>query len=120
MDPMLMLRTSVCLFVLAALGGLAMAGIRFAGRRNPPVWLSMVHGLVAAAGVTLLAYAAATAAIPGMATMALLLFLVAAGGGAAMALLFQWRQRLLPAWLVVVHAALAVLGFVMLAVAAFA
>ncbi|NUS38124.1 MAG: hypothetical protein HOQ02_03760 [Lysobacter sp.] len=119
MDAMLMLRTSVWLFVLTALGGLTMAGIRFAGQRNPPVWLSMVHGFAAGAGATLLAYAVATAAVPGTAKAALVLFLVAAAGGVLMALAYQWKQRLLPSWLVVVHALLAVLGFVLLLVAAF-
>lgn len=119
MDASLMLRTAVWLFVLTALGGLTMAGIRFVGQRNPPVWLSMLHGFAAGAGATLLAYAVATAVVPEAAKIALLLFVVAAGGGVLMALLFQWRQRLLPAWLVVAHALVAVIGFVLLLVAAF-
>jgi hypothetical protein len=48
-----------------------------------------------------------------------LLFLVAAGGGAVMSLAYKWRQRLLPAWLVIVHALLAVTGFLLLLLAAF-
>jgi hypothetical protein len=35
-----------------------MAGIREGRRRNPPAWLTMFHGLPAAAGLTLLLYAA--------------------------------------------------------------
>lgn len=119
MDAPLMLRTAAWLFVLTALGGLTMAGMRFVGQRNPPVLLSMLHGFAAGAGATLLAYAVATTVVPGMAKIALLLFLVAAGGGVLLTLLFQWRQRLLPAWLVMVHALIAVCGFVLLLAAAF-
>lgn len=119
MDAPLMLRTAAWLFVLTALGGLAMAGIRFVGQHNPPVWLSMAHGFSAGAGATLLAYAVATSVAPPAAELALLLFLLAAGGGVWMALRFQWRQQFLPAWLVVAHALAAVSGFVLLLVAAF-
>ena len=119
MDASLMLRTAAWLFVLTALGGLTMAGMRFVGQRNPPVWLSMAHGFAAGAGATLLAYAVATAVVPGSAKAALILFLLAAGGGVLMALRYQWRQQLLPAWLVAVHALVAVTGFVLLLVAAF-
>src|SRR5438045_7337066 len=119
MDASLMLRTAAWLFVLTALGGLTMAGIRFVGQRNPPVWLSMAHGFAAGAGATLLAYAVATAVVPGTAQAALLLFVLAAAGGVLMTLRFQWLQRLLPAWLVLVHALAAVTGFVLLLVAAF-
>ena len=36
MEPALMLRASATLFAIAALGGLAMAVIRFSAERNPP------------------------------------------------------------------------------------
>jgi len=113
-DTMDMLQAAAGLFTLAALGGLAMAAIRFGGKRNPPAWLAMLHGLLAAAGVTLLAYAAWTDALPGSALLALLLFLLAAGGGAVLSLAYKWKQRLLPAWLVVTHALLAVVAYVLL------
>jgi len=82
MDPTLILRTSTILLAIAALGGLAMAGIRFAGDRQPPASLAMLHGFLAAAAVTLLLYAAATIGLPALANWALVLFVVAAGGGA--------------------------------------
>ena len=119
MESATMLLTAVALFTLAALGGLLMAGIRFGGKRNPPAWLAMLHGLLAAAGLTLLAYAAFTTGVPGTAQLALLLFLAAAGGGAILSLAYKWKQILLPAWLVVVHATAAVLAFVLLLAAAF-
>ena len=115
MDVASMLQVSVLLFLVAALGGLTMAGIRFAGKHNPPAWLAMFHGLPAAAGLTLLAYAALAEGVPAMAQLALLLFLVAAGGGAVLSLRYKWNNLLLPAWLVIVHALAAVLGFVLLA-----
>ncbi len=115
MDVASMLQVSVLLFVVAALGGVTMAGIRFAGKHNPPAWLAMFHGLLAAAGLTLLAYAALAEGVPAMAQLALLLFLVAVGGGAVLSLRYKWNNLLLPAWLVIVHALAAVLGFVLLA-----
>ena len=48
MESAPMLQTAVVLFTLAALGGLLMAFIRFGGKRNPPAWLAMLHGLLAA------------------------------------------------------------------------
>ncbi|MGY0561197.1 hypothetical protein ACW7G2_10830 [Luteimonas sp. A277] len=117
-DPMDMLQAAVVLFTLAALGGLAMAGIRFAGKRNPPAWLAMLHGLLAAAGITLLAYTAYVGGAPALALAALLLFLLAAGGGSVLSLAYKWKQRLLPAWLVLAHAVLAVLGYVLLLIVA--
>ena len=115
MDVASMLQVSVLLFLVAALGGVTMAGIRFAGKHNPPAWLAMFHGLLAAAGLTLLAYAALAEGVPAMAQLALLLFQVAAGGGAVLSLRYKWNNLLLPAWLVIVHALAAVLGFVLLA-----
>jgi hypothetical protein len=113
-----MLRTAACLLVLTALGGLLMAGIRFMGKRNPPPWIAMLHGLLAGAGVTLLAYASLTAAVPATATIALLLFVLAALGGLVLNLKYEWNRALLPAPLLVGHAVVAVVGFVLLLVAA--
>ena len=55
MDVASMLQVSVLLFLVAALGGLTMAGIRFAGKHNPPAWLVIVHALAAVLGFVLLA-----------------------------------------------------------------
>ena len=116
MEPASILWTSTVLLAVAAAGGLIMAGIRFAGNRQPPIALAMLHGFLAAAAVTLLLYAAATVGLPGMALAALVLFLVAAGGGVILNLNYHWKQLPLPKWLVVVHAAAAVVGFVLLLV----
>jgi hypothetical protein len=114
-----MLQTATILLAVTALGGLLMAGIRFSRKHNPPAWLAMLHGLLAASGLTLLVYAVCTMSVPPMATLALALFLLAAAGGAVMSLAYKWRQRLLPAWLVVAHALAAVTAFVLLVLAAF-
>lgn len=118
MAPIGMLQTSACLFAIAAAGGLVMAGVRLFGKRNPPNWLAMVHGLLAAAGLTLLAYAAWAGRVPAFALAALALLLLAAIGGAAMNLIYQWQRRVLPVWLMLVHAGLAVAGFLLLLAAA--
>jgi hypothetical protein len=116
MEPASILWTSTILLVIAAAGGLVMAGIRFAGDRQPPASLAMLHGFLAAAALTLLLYAAATVGLPGMALAALVLLLVAAGGGVILNLNYHWKQLPLPKWLIVVHAIAAVVGFVLLLV----
>lgn len=118
MEPALILRTSTVLMAVTALGGLAMAGIRFAGKPAPPSWLAMLHGFLAAAGLTLLAYACFAMSVPALAATALLLFLVAAAGGVLMNLKYHLAAQPLPIWLVLVHAAIAVVAFLLLALAA--
>lgn len=114
-----MLQTATILLAITALGGLLMAAIRFTRKHNPPAWLAMLHGLLAASGLTLLAYAVCTQRVSPFATLALLLFLIAATGGGVMSLAYKWRQRLLPTWLVVAHALAAATAFGLLLVAAF-
>jgi hypothetical protein len=52
-----------------------------------------------------------------MAQLALVLFLVAAAGGAFINLNFHWKMLPLPKGLVLVHAGIAVCGFLLLVVA---
>ena len=120
MNPQTMLLTSFILFAITAVLGLAMAAIRETAKHNPPAWLTMFHGLPAAAGLTLLLYAALEFGIPTLAVAALILFLIAAGGGAAMNLVYQQCGQLLPRWLMYLHLLLAVSGFVLLGITAFA
>ena len=112
--------TSTILLAITAAGGLVMAGIAFKGNQQPPTWLAMLHGLLAAAAVTLLLYAAATIGLPGVALTALVLFLVAAAGGAFLNLNYHWKQLPLPRWLIIVHALAAVAGFLLLVAATWA
>jgi hypothetical protein len=117
MEPLLMMKTACVLLAVTALGGLVMAGIRFAGKPRPPTWLAMLHGLLAGSAVTLLLYAYFTVGLPALAGWALLLFLVAAAGGAFLNLNYHWKLVPLPIGMMVGHAAIAVVGFVLLLVA---
>lgn len=119
MDTITMLRTAAVLLAIGALGGVGMVGIRFAKGVNPPAAFAMVHGLLAAAGVTLLAFAAFTSTVPTAAWCALALLLGAAALGAYLNLGYQWRQRTIPAGLTFTHIGIAVAGFLCLLVAAF-
>ena len=119
MENLTMLQWAVVIFAVAAGGGLLMAGIRFFANINPPAWIAMVHGLLAASGLTLAVYAALTTGVPAAAQLAIVLLVLAAAGGAFLNLGYQWKQKLLPATIVVGHAVLAVLGFGLLAKAAF-
>jgi len=120
MTPYTMLLTSFILFAITAFLGLSMVAIRESTRRNPPAWLTMFHGLPAAAGLTLLLYATFAFGVPRLAIAALVLFLIAAGGGAVLNLVYQQRGQLLPRWLMYLHLLLAVTGFVLLAIDVFA
>jgi hypothetical protein len=78
----------------------------------------MLHGLLAGAGLTLVLYPALTVGIPGVAWFGLVLLVVAAGGGLILNLRYHDKQIALPIWLVLVHAAVAVVGIVLLAIPA--
>lgn len=117
MEPTLMMQTATALLAVSAAGGLTMAIIRFAGKPQPPIWLAMLHGFLSAAALTLLIYAFFTVGLPRMAQLALVLFLAAAAGGAFMNLNFHWKLLPLPKWLVLVHAGIAVSGFLLLLLA---
>lgn len=110
MDTTAMLQTSAILLLLTAAGGVAMAVRRLAQKLNPPDWLAMAHGLLAAAGLTLLIYNAATGDIPGSAVAGLVALLAAAGGGVVLNLHYHLAGKLLPQWLLHLHIALAAIG----------
>jgi ABC-type antimicrobial peptide transport system permease subunit len=120
MEPNLTIQTAVVLFAISAVGGITMAAIRFSGKPYPPTWLAMLHGFLSAAALTLLIYAAFTVGLPTLALTATVLFVIAAIGGVTMNLNFHWKALPLPKWLVLVHAAIAVVGFVCLLCAAWA
>ncbi|MGH8213748.1 MAG: hypothetical protein ACREPP_11030 [Rhodanobacteraceae bacterium] len=120
MNPQTMMLTSFILFAITAVLGLSMVAIREAAKHNPPAWLTLSHGLPAAAGLTLLLYAAFAFGLPTLAIVALVLFLIAAGGGATLNLVYQQRGQLLPRGLMYLHLLLAVSGFVLLGITAFA
>lgn len=104
---------------LAALGGLFMAGIRLSGTPRPPTWLALGHGAIAATGLALLAYAAVDPGIPGLAQVALGLFVLAALGGGAIFVLFHLKEKPLPIPIVLGHGLLALTALVLLLIATF-
>jgi hypothetical protein len=118
MEPNLVMQTSAVILAISAIGGLLMAGIRFSGKPHPPTWLAMLHGFLSAAALTLLIYTGFTVGLPKLAVWACVLFVIAALGGITMNLNYHWKMLPLPKWLVVVHACIAVLGFVLLLLAA--
>ena len=118
MNSMMMLQTASTLLLLAAAGGLLMAFRRIVQKVNPPSWLAMAHGFLAASGLTLLAYAGLTDRIDGGASVGLVLLAVAAIGGVIMNLGYQLADKLLPASLLSLHIALAAVGTLLVSWAA--
>jgi hypothetical protein len=118
METSTLLRTAVVLLAVTALGGLLMAGMRFSGRPHPPTLVTMLHGLLASSGLTLVLYAAFTVGLPGGAWAGLALLLVAVLGGLVLNLRYHWERLELPAWLVLVHGGVAAAGLVVFALAA--
>jgi hypothetical protein len=113
MDAPTMTQFAIILFGIAALGGLFMAFQVFRGRERPWSWLAMGHGFLAAAGLTLLVYATAMAGVPSLVNVGLVVLLAAAAGGATLALKYHVKMLPLSRPLVLGHAALAVVGFVL-------
>lgn len=118
MSIQILLWTTVVLFAIAAAGGLIMAGVRTFSNSNPPAWLAMLHGLLAAAGLTLLLFGAFTIGVSTYALWALILLVIAALGGLFLNLGYQEKRQLLPKPVMYVHALIAVIGFILLIVAA--
>jgi hypothetical protein len=117
MDAHLMLRTGVVLLAITALGGLLAAGFRFSGRPHPPSVVAMLHGLLAAAGLTLVLYVAVVQGLPDAGWIGLVALLVAVLGGLVLNLGYHWKNVALPVWLVLVHAVIALAGLVTLCLA---
>lgn len=107
--------TALVLFAIAALGGVAMAVIRFRGAERPPTGLALVHGAFAAAGIIVLIVAMLSASNPAQARTALVLFIVAALGGFYL-FAQHLQKRALPIPVILVHALIAVIGFLILLV----
>jgi hypothetical protein len=118
MNPITMLRTAAALLTIAAVGGIVMATARFMQNSNPPSWIAMLHGLLAAAGLTLLFYATLTVGLPLLANAGLGLLVVAALLGVVLNQKYQWRAVLLPSGLVIGHILFAVTGFLLVLITA--
>ena len=114
MEPTLVMQTTTVLLAISAVGGLAMAGIRFGGKPHPPSWLAMLHGFLSAAALTLLLYAWFTVGLPTLAKVAVVLFVIAASGGLLLNLKYHLNAVPLPKGIIVVHAGIAIVGFLLL------
>jgi hypothetical protein len=114
LDVQVALRTAAALFGLAAVGGILMVFMRLRGAPRPPTLLAMIHGLLAAAGLTLLIYFAVAIAIPSGAKIATAVLLVAALGGVFLNVRYHSQMQPLPVPIVLVHGLIAVAGFVIL------
>ena len=104
---------TLLIFAIAAVVGLTMALAVMQGR-FPPVASAVIHGVLAASALVLLIVAVLVQGATGAARWALGFFLVAALGGFVLALGYHARKRNLPAGFVIGHAALAVIGFLLL------
>ena len=109
--------TAAVLLGIGAVGGLIMALIRFSGAPRPPSSLAMGHGLLGAAGLTLLIYIWAVLGISSLAQLATAVLVIAAAGGAYINLRYHSKLQALPIPWVLAHAAIAVVGFVLLLLA---
>jgi hypothetical protein len=107
----------IVIFAIAAVIGLTMALDVFKGQ-FPKVPSAVLHGIFAASGLVLLLLAVFVHGAGGPVLWALCLFLIAALGGFTLAFGFHARKKPLPGGVVVVHAAVAVIGFLLLLVAA--
>jgi hypothetical protein len=106
---------ALVLFGFAAVGGLVLATQRFKGAPQPALPVAVIHGALAASGLVALVIAVTSGAVPPIAKGALVVFLVAAVGG--FFLFSKHMQRTpLPIPVVVVHALVAVTGFILLLV----
>lgn len=101
---------AIVLFAAAAIGGIVLAILRFQGKTLPTP-LALVHGAAAAAGLVALIYAVFASRLE--AKVPLVLFVIAALGGFAL-FSFQLRRKAIPIPVMLVHAVVAVVAFVLL------
>jgi len=106
-----MIKTALVFFALAALGGLAL-GTMHIKKRDVPIGLALVHGLLAATGLVLLILGIGQAAAGGS-VAALVIFVLAAMGGLFM-FTNHLRRRRPPTAIILVHGAAAVTAFLVL------
>jgi hypothetical protein len=105
-----MFDTAVILIALGALIGLYMAVQHFRGRTPPRGMVAASHGLVAVSGVIILLLAARESGLRGAGPWALWLFGIAALGGLYLATQHMDQKRL-SSGVIVVHALIAVVAF---------
>ncbi|MDN5842225.1 MAG: hypothetical protein L0H54_02095 [Alcaligenaceae bacterium] len=104
-----MITAAIIIFAIAAVGGLILATHVLRDKFAP--WaLSLLHALLGAVGLILLIIILAGGSAPQTVLIGFILLLIAALGGFFLAS-FHARKRLPPKAVVIVHAAVAVIGF---------
>ncbi len=107
-----MLTYAIVVFAIAAVGGVFMATKVFSGQLAP--WpLSIVHALLGATGLIMLIMMVLEGSAAGAVTAALGLLVVAALGGFYLAS-FHMKNVVAPKNIVIIHAGVAVVGFLTL------
>jgi hypothetical protein len=106
-----MVMAMILLFAIAAIGGIILAVLHF-GNKTMPLWLALLHGLVAVTGVIVLIVALTKLAAATLLMAALALFAIAALGGLTLFIGFYIPKKRLPSPVVILHALFAVAGFV--------
>ena len=112
-----MLLIAVGLFAVAAVGGLILAVLHFK-KKNLPLPLALLHGLLGAAGLATLLVFLLQGGTASKVALSLGLFVVAALGGFFL-FSFHLRKKPLPSPVVIIHALVAVAAFILLLLAAF-
>lgn len=107
-----MLASALVIFAIAALGGLILAS-RVLREKFAPWALSVVHALLGAAGLILLIVLLMQGSATQQVLAGFVILLIAALGGFFLAS-FHLRKRLPPKSVVIIHAALAIIGFLTL------
>jgi len=107
-----MLNYALLAFAIAAVGGLILAAHVLRGKFAP--WaLSVLHALLGATGLVLLIVMLVQGSVPQRLLAGFVLLLIAALGGFFLAS-FHLRRKLPPKAVVLVHASVAVVGFLTL------
>ncbi|WP_242524928.1 hypothetical protein [Lysobacter changpingensis] len=107
-----MLIYALCIFAIAALGGLVLAASVLRGRLAP--WaISLLHALLGASGLVLLVVVVLQGSAAGRVTAALGLLVLAALGGFYLASI-HLRKKVAPKGVVFLHAGVAMVGFLTL------
>jgi hypothetical protein len=116
MDASMMVKVATILLGLTAIGGAVMAAIRFMGADRPPSFMAMGHGLMAAAGLTLLIYAAVVSGISPLAQIAIGILVIVALIGIGINLMYHSRQLKIPIAPILIHGIFAIAGLVLLTI----
>ena len=107
-----MISSAIIILAITAIGGLLLAAKVLSGKQAP--WaLSIIHALLGATGLILLSIAAIDSDWPGRLSASLALLVVAALGGFYLAS-FHLRGKVSPKGIVLIHAGVAVAGFLTL------